>query len=142
MAKMPDLPDYTKQVGISVDLPENQKTISRPTGGLYDDGTITTTSEYQTIATITPQNGYKFQVSKIVISCVKAIWFKLQWNGEDVTHERCMDDKTIVIEHFPWESFNCEGDGVKTFTIQAKYFSAAGVCNAEIYGEEYEIQEE
>jgi hypothetical protein len=110
--------------------------IPRPVGGILQKGSITTTSTYQTVASHVPTGKKTFQLTKIVISASKASWFKFRWNGADISSERLMDDKTIVIEHFPWDYADMVGDGSKSFDVQAKYDSESGACKVEIVGEE------
>lgn len=108
----------------------------RPKGGTKGRGSATTTAAYAEIASVAVTDGKQFQVSKIVVSAETAAWFKYQWNNTDISCERLMDDKTIVIEHFPLDYEEMIGDGTKKFAVLAKYDSSAGTINAEIVGEE------
>lgn len=131
-----DLPDYTRTMVINVDVPESTATPTRPMGGIISKGTATTTASYATIATRTVTTGKSFQVAKIVVSSTKAAFYKLRWNGTDISSERHMDDGTIAIEHFPWNYYTMAGDGAKAFDVQAKYDTEAGTTTVEIDGEE------
>ena len=136
---MGDLPDYTQYVSsITVEIPPGQEPmyIFRPKGGILEKGSITSTVAYATVAKRTVTDGKTFQLSKIMVSAEKATWVKYQWGGSDISAERLLDDKTILIEHFPWDYYPMVGDGTKTFEVQAKYESTAGTVNAEIVGEE------
>jgi hypothetical protein len=108
----------------------------RPKGGIVAKGSITSAAAYATVASRTVTNLKQFQLAKVVISAEKAAWFKYRWAGVDISCERLMDDKTIVLEHFPWDYYTMTGDGAKAFEVQAKYYSEAGTVNAEIVGEE------
>ena len=134
-----DLPDYTRSVTVSVEVApvEAAQMIPRPKGGILEKGSITTTVAYTTVASRTVTSGKTFQLSKIVISAEKAAWAKCRWAGSDISCERLLDDKTILIEHFPWNYHAMLGDGTKAFEVQAKYYSAAGTVNVEIVGEEF-----
>jgi len=135
---MPDLPDYYQYVTpVTVEIPagEEPEYIFRPKGGVLAKGSVTTTSSYQTVASHTPAAGLTFQLAKIVISAEKAAWVKYRWAGSDISAERLLDDKTILIEHFPWDYKEMIGDGSKAFDVQAKYDSEAGKVNVEIVGE-------
>lgn len=108
----------------------------RPKGGILAKGAVTTTSAYATVATRTVTDAKTFQLSKVVVSASKAAWVKYRWDASDISCERLLDDKTILIEHFPWDYYEMEGDGSKAFDVQAKYDSEAGTVNVEIVGEE------
>jgi len=108
----------------------------RPKGGILAKGSVTSTSSYATVATRTVTTGMSFQVSKILVSASKAAWVKYRWNAVDISAERLLDDKTIMIEHFPWDYYAMAGDGAKAFDVQTKYDSEAGTINVEIVGEE------
>jgi len=108
----------------------------RPKGGILAKGSVTSTSSYATVASRTVTSGKSFQVSKIVVSASKAAWVKYRWNAADISAERLLDDKTIMIEHFPWDYYSMAGDGAKAFDVRAKYDSEAGTINVEIVGEE------
>jgi len=110
--------------------------IPRPKGGILAKGSITSAAAYATVATRTVTSDKTFQLSKIVISAQKAAWVKYRWAGSDISAERLLDDKTILIEHFPWDYYAMLGDGAKAFDVQAKYDSEAGTVNVEIVGEE------
>jgi len=132
------LPDYTKYVTQNVTIPaaEQGPVIPRPKGGILAKGSVTTTGSYQTVASRTVTNGLLFQLSKVVVSAEKAAWIQYRWAGSVISAERLMDDKTILIEHFPWGYYAMLGDGAKAFDVQAKYYSEVGIVNVEIVGEE------
>ena len=137
--KLPvDLPDYTRSTTVSVEVAPTvaAQMIPRPKGGILEKGSVTATAAYTSVASRTVTSGKTFQLSKIVISAEKAAWVKYLWAGSDISAERLLDDKTILIEHFPWNYKEMVGDGTKKFDVQAKYYSAAGTVNAEIVGEE------
>lgn len=133
-----DLPDYTDLIVVNVDVPPAQQMpmIPRPMGGIKEEANATSTDTYADIVTHTVTNAKTFQLSKIVVSVEKATWVKLQWNSADISCERLLDDKTTLLEHFPWDYHTMEGDGAKAISIQAKYESEAGDVQAEIVGEE------
>jgi len=114
----------------------DQEIIVRPKGGILAKGSITSAAAYATVATRTVTSGKQFQLSKIVVSASKAAWVKFRWNAADISAERNLDDKTLLIEHFPWDYYEMDGDGAKAFDVQAKYDSEAGTVNVEIVGEE------
>ena len=136
---MGDLPDYRGYVTpITVEIPKGEEpmTIPRPKGGIIEKGSATTTATYASIASRTVTSNKTFQLSKVVVSAEKAAWIKYLWAGSDISAERLLDDKTILIEHFPWNYCTMVGDGTKAFDVQAKYDTEAGKVNVEIVGEE------
>lgn len=135
---MTDLPDYTRYVAPNIDIPDIEQgpVIPRPMGGILAKGSVTTTSAYQTVASRVVTDALEFQLSKLMISAKKAAWIKWRWNGTTISAERLLDDKTILIEHFPWDYYFMLGDAAKAFDVQAKYDSEAGTLNVEIVGEE------
>lgn len=108
----------------------------RPKGGILEKGSDTTAAAYASIASHEVTDGKDFQLSKVVVSVEYATWIKYQWAGADISCERLMDEKTILLEHFPWDYEDMEGDGSKVFDVQAKYYEEAGIVNVEIVGEE------
>lgn len=137
---MGDLPDYTKRISVSVEVeqPSQLEVIPRPKGGVNDDGSITTTSSYQTVAEITVTDGYTFQVSRVVISAEKAAYVQFYWDGSAISPELLLDDYCILPLHFPWDYHEMIGDGSKKFEVKAKQYSTASTVTAEIIGEEVE----
>lgn len=135
-----DLPDYTKAIAVNVEVSPTlpMYIIPKPKGGVLEKGSVTTTSSYQTVATHTITNEKTFQLSKVVVSASKAAWIQYRWNGVVISAERNLDDKTILIEHFPYDYYEMIGDGSKLFDVQAKYDTEAGTVNVEIVGEEEE----
>jgi len=133
-----DLPDYTRQVAVEVTvapiLPIH--VIVRPRGGILAKGSVTTTSAYQAVAQRVVTSGTTFQLSRLIFSAEKGAWVKWRWNGVDVGPEILLDDRTVGVLHFPWDYYDMEGDGVKVFDVQAKYYETSGTVNAEIVGEE------
>lgn len=113
-----------------------QDIIPRPKGGFRASGEITSGAAYATVATRTVTSGKKFQVSKILVSVEKAAWIIHRWNASQVGCARLLDDKTTLIEHFPYDNFNLLGDGAKAFDVQAKQYSEAGLVDVEVVGEE------
>jgi len=135
---MGDLPDYTKYITQQIEIPavEQGPVIPRPKGGIKETGSITTSATYAAVASRTVTKGKTFQLSKVVLSAEKASWFKYRWGGVDISSERLMDDKTIVIEHFPWDYHSMLGDGSKKFEVRARQDTEVGTFTAEIVGEE------
>lgn len=137
---MGDLPDYTRQIAINVDVeqPSLLEVIPRPKGEIIEKGSVTTTTSYQTVASRVVTDGSTFQLAKIVVSCPEDVMYKLRWNGTDISAEVYIAGKLPFTDWFPWDYYTMEGDGAKTFDIQVKYptGSAADTCHAEIVGEE------
>lgn len=136
----PGLPKFTRSMVINVEVPpiEQAPVIPRPKGGVLEKDSATTTDSYATIASRTVTDGYEFQVSRIIISTEYASWVKLRWDGTDISCEMLLDDRSILILHFPWDYYDIDGDGTKIFDVQAKYYDSAGTINVEIVGEEVE----
>ena len=133
-----DLPDYTRYIAYDITIPdlETGPVIPRPRGGVLERGVVSASGAYQTVAShvVTPDK--TFQLSKIVVSAERAAWIKYRWADLDISCERLLDDKTILIEHFPWDYRDMVGDGAKAFDVQAKYEAESGTVNVEIVGEE------
>lgn len=110
--------------------------IVRPKGELLAHGDVTTTSSYATVATHTVTDGKSLQLAKIKVSAETAAWVIYRFNSVQIGEEMLMDDKTVVLEHFPWDYQDMDGDGAKAFDVQAKYYSEAGEVHVDIYGEE------
>jgi len=108
----------------------------RPKGGILETGSETTTDTYATIASVTVTDDKDFQLSKVVVSVEYATWIKYRWAAADISCERLMDEKTILLEHFPWDYEEMEGDGAKAFDVQAKWYEEEGIVNVESVGEE------
>lgn len=134
----PGLPKFTRSISVNVELPPTEQApmIPRPFGELLAKGSETTTATYATIATHTVTDETELKLSKIVVSAEKAAWVKYRWAGSDLSAERLLDDKTLMLEHFSWDYSEMEGDGSKAFDVQAKYESEAGTVSVEIVGEE------
>lgn len=133
---LPDYHGYVIPVDIEIPAGREPTFIPRPKGGVLEKDSATTTASYATVVSHVVTDGTDFQLSKIVVSAEKATWIKFRWNGSDISAERLLDDKTILIEHFPWDYYDMGGDGAKAFDVQAKYDSEAGTVNVEIVGEE------
>jgi len=135
-----DLPDYTRYIAFNVNIPDVQigPVIPRPKGGILEKGSITTTANYQTVATRTVTDEKTFQLAKILVSCNKDIQYKLRWNETDISAEVYVPGTIPFTDWFPWNYYEMIGDGAKAFDIQAKFPTGgeAGTCEAEIVGEE------
>jgi hypothetical protein len=137
---MADLPDYTRQIAINVDVeqPSLLEVIARPKGEIIEKGSVTTTTSYQTVASRVVTDGLTFQLAKIVVSCPKDVMYKLRWGGTDISCEVYVTGELPFTDWFPWDYHDMEGDGVKVFDIQAKFPTGgtAATCHCEIVGEE------
>jgi hypothetical protein len=132
-----DLPDYTKQISINVNLPESQNVSVRPKGGVLANGFLTTTSAYQKVTFRKITSGKKFQLSRIMINAEKAAVVYLSWNEARVGIEMILDNKSLAIIHYPFNYYEMIGDGNKEVAIFAKYYSQGSTVSVEICGEEY-----
>ena len=115
--------------------------IARPKGGVleispepYKDTIVGT---YQTFASYTPDDGYKLELAKILVSCPNDIMYRLRWNGVVISAEVYVTGGIPFTDWFPWDYENMRGDGVKAFDIQAQFpvGGAAALCHGEIVGE-------
>lgn len=75
----------------------------RPKGGILVTGKKDTVVGWDTIASHQVTEDKEFQLSKVVVSVEYATWIKYRWAGADISCERLMDEKTIMLEHFPWD---------------------------------------
>ena len=130
------MPDVNVATMPDVNVATMPDLIPRPTGGVKEKGSITTGVDYATVASRTVTDAMQFQLSKLSISVEKAAWVKWRWDAVDISGERLLDDKTILIEHFPYDYHDMLGDGSKAFDVQAKYETEAGLVKVEIVGEE------
>ena len=138
---MGDLPDYYQYVTpVSVEIPEGREgeIIPRPKGGVLEKGSVTTTGNYQTVASRVVTDGTDFQLAKIVVSCPEDVMYRLRWDGAVISAEVYVSGGIPFTDWFPWDYYDMEGDGSKAFDIQVKYPSggSAGTCHTEIVGEE------
>lgn len=108
----------------------------RPKGGILETGVETTGAGYARVAHVTVKDGKSFQLSKVVVSAELATWIEYRWDDAVISCERLMDEKTILLEHFPWDYEEMEGDGSKAFEVWARYYEELGQVNVEIVGEE------
>lgn len=108
----------------------------RPKGGILETGKKDTVVGWDTIASHEVTDGKDFQLSKVVVSVEYATWIKYRWAGADISCERLMDEKTILLEHFPWDYEDMEGGDARAFDVQAKWYEEEGIINVEIVGEE------
>lgn len=179
-----DLPDYTRLIVVSVDMPEidvgpvnvaryqvtpititdgdraplliddkgrlyvkiygadivsgSNLVIARPKGGILEKGSVTTTADYETVASVIVTADKTFQLAKILISCNQTIMYRLRWCGTVISAEVIILSSTPFTDWFPWDYKEMIGDGAKAFDIQVKYpvDGEAGDCYAEIVGEE------
>ena len=134
----PGLAAFTRYMAVNVNVPpmEQAPVIPRPKGGVLEAGSITSSATYQTVAEATITKDKQFHLSKIVVSCEDAAWIIIRWAGTQIGCARLLDDKTVLIEHFPWDYYKMLGDGAKKVEIQAKQYDTAGTVEAELVGEE------
>jgi len=137
---MSDLPDYTAYITQNIELPAEEQgpVIPRPKGGVLAKGSITTTSEYQTVAEYTPTAGKTFQLTKILVSPEQDTWVSYWWNGIRISAEILLTGKIPFTDWFPWDYYPMQGDGSKKFEVKAKAYTTEGYCGVEIVGEEVE----
>jgi len=108
----------------------------RPKGGVLVKGVDETEVGWVTIASHPVTVGKSFQLSKVVVSVELATWIRYRWAAAVISCERLMDEKTILLEHFPWDYEDMEGHDTDAFDVQATYYEEAGTVNVEIVGEE------
>jgi len=108
----------------------------RPKGSVLAKNSQASAAAYATIVSYAPTSGKKLQLSKIMMSTSKAAWFKFRWASADISAERLLDDKSILMEHFLKDYYSMTGDGAKLFEVQAKYDSETGTVSVEVVGEE------
>ena len=108
----------------------------RPKGGVLVKASDETEVGWVTIASHPVTVGKSFQLSKVVVSVEYATWIRYRWAAAVISCERLMDEKTILLEHFPWDYEDMEGADTDAFDVQAKYYEEAGTVNVEIVGEE------
>jgi len=121
----------------------SREVIALPAGALRNYSSVTTTTDYQTVAKIKPHQGMKFKIAKILVSCPEDVMAKLQWAGQDLGPEVYVMAKLPFTDWFGHgfrtkEDKDLEGDGSSEIQLQVKYPSGgtAATCHGEISGDE------
>jgi len=133
----------TGAVDVSQGVPRalQAEAIARPKGfemdGFPKKGSVTTTATYATVVEYTVPDGYKYELTKILISCPEDVMYKIRWDGTDKSAEVYVTGGIPFTDWFPWGYIKMWGDDVKKIDIQVKYPSggAAATCHAELVGE-------
>lgn len=136
-----DLPDYTNYTAVNVDIDPvlTSVFIPRPKGGVLESDSGETTPSFLGYAERVVTDGYKFHPSKVVISVEKASLVRYRWHDAYIGAPRFLDDMTTLLEHFPYNWYEMEGNGLKAFTIYATSLSETGDIHSEISGEEIAV---
>ncbi|MBA7702840.1 hypothetical protein ES703_111615 [subsurface metagenome] len=133
----------TGAVDVSQGVPRalQAEAIARPKGfemdGFPKKGSVTTTATYATVVEYTVPDGYKYELTKILISCPEDVMYKIRWGGTDKSAEVYVTGGIPFTDWFPWGYIKMWGDDVKKIDIQVKYPTggAAATCHAELVGE-------
>jgi len=116
--------------------------ITRPKGKVLERGDVTFTgpgADWERVAYHTPDDGDRFELSKILVSCEDAVVYRLRWGGETIGAERVYVTGGLPFtDWFPWNYNEMEGDGSLTFELWVRDPSDASTatCYAEIVGED------
>jgi len=127
--------------------------IARPKGyemtGFPKTGSVATSAtEWRTVtgAQYTPEDNYKFMLTKILVSCPSDVLYRLCW-GTPVDPRTVISAAQIFVtggipftDWFPWGYHRFWSDGERTFEIQVRAPTAddEDTCYAEIVGEHVE----
>ena len=121
-------------------MPEirSSSVIPKPKSTRRAKGSITTSSSYQTVCSITVSKGKTFHLTKITVSCESDVIAKIVWDGEDISIEYYIIGGIPFTDWFPYGWNPCIGDGTKKIELQVKYPSvgSSATCYGEICGEE------
>ena len=116
--------------------------IARPKGKVLERGNVTFTgaaAAWQLVADHTPDDGDRFELSKILVSCEDDAVYQLRWGGAVIGAQRVFVTGGIPFtDWFPWNYNEMEGDGTLTFELYVIDPSDASTatCYAEIVGED------
>jgi len=115
--------------------------IARPKGGVLVSRSIdinTTWIEFQTVVEHIVPNDFKFELAKILVSCPNDVMYRLLWGTTTISAAVYVTGGIPFTDWFPWDYYTMRGDGTSTFKIQVQdpTLAAAGLCHAEIVGED------
>ncbi|MCW4048767.1 MAG: hypothetical protein NWE89_03420 [Candidatus Bathyarchaeota archaeon] len=116
--------------------------IARPKGKVLESGDVTFTgaaAAWQLVADHTPDDGDRFELTKILVSCEDAAVYQLRWGGAVIGAEEVYVTGGIPFtDWFPWNYHEMEGDGSLAFELYVIDPSDASTatCYAEIVGED------
>ena len=124
--------------------------IARPMGGIIKTGNVAlpALNSWSTVAEYSPLDDWKFELSKILVSCADDVLYRLRWKEVVISADQIFITGGIPFtDWFPWDYEHMRGDreveedeytGNKTFEIQVSPPTADEVgstCYAEIVGE-------
>ena len=128
--------------------------IARPKGyemtGFPKTGSVATSAtEWRTVtgAQYTPEDKYKFMLTKILVSCPSDVLYRLCWGEPPFSDDDVFSAAQVFVtggipftDWFPWGYHRFWGDGERTFEIQVRAPTAddEDTCYAEIVGEHVE----
>lgn len=116
--------------------------IARPKGEVLESGEVTFTgvaAAWQRVVFHTPDDGDRFQLAKILVSCEDAAVYQLRWGGTVIGAEEVyVTGGFPFTDWFPWGCYEMEGDGSLTFELWVidPSDSSTATCYAEIVGED------
>jgi len=142
----------TGAVEASQATPENlqAEAIARPKGSIIRTGseTLPAVGSWVTVAEYAPLKDWKFEVTKILVSCSVDVLYRLRWNEVVISADQIFVTGGIPFtDWFPWDYEHMRGDrevseeeytGKKKFEIQASPptdTEAGETVYAEIVGE-------
>jgi len=125
--------------------------IARPKGyemtGFPKTGSVATSAtEWRTVtgAQYTPEDKYKFMLTKILVSCPSDVLYRLCWGEPPFSDDDVFSAAQVFVtggipftDWFPWGYHRLWGDGETEFAIQVRAPTAddEDTCYAEIVGE-------
>lgn len=124
-------------------LPPLFSVIAQPEGTIVAQGSITTSSEWQTVCFYIPKSGRRFHLTKIVVSCSEDVVAQVFWKGEqEITVPYSIMGKLPFTDWFPMHYWDEDvvkkivGDGTSKVELKAKYISTSATCYGQLVGEE------
>lgn len=119
-------------------LPASSSVIPLPTGAIRNFSDITTTAAFVTVASIKVSKGKKFQIAKIVASCLSDYEVQLYWNSKAITVIYKQAGKSVLTDWYPYDYGNpdgtaIQGDGNTLLELKGRY--PTGGSADDLYGE-------
>lgn len=146
MTESEDLPDYTNEVHLTVEIEDDggyvQVTndvdvIAHPTGDLTEEGTgvATNTSTYISIVSRTVTDAKKYLLGKIEVPMVNAHWVQIEVDGSVVKTYYAGAEDTFVMFYL-WDEVSLSGNGTKKVDVKAKAVDTGETLYGYMTGEE------
>lgn len=146
MAESEDLPDYTRETHVTVEVEDDGgyvqvtndvEVVAHPTGKLTEEGTgiATNTTTYISIVSRTVTDGKKYQLGKIEVPMVNAHWIQIEVDSTVVKTYYAVKGDTFVMFYL-YDEVTLTGDGTKKVDVKAKAVDTVETLYGYMSGEE------